>query len=98
MDTFPKIHSLYKELYGEIATLKNELKKDVNYSVQHAEIIDFIDTAEEILKESDTQLQNIERDIDMLNENLENRNLRDDDEDEREVRMVTGDDDDDDDE
>lgn len=95
MDTFPKIQSLYKELYGEIATLRTELKKDRNYSVQHAEIGDFIDTAEEVLKDSDTQFQNIEHDIDMLNENLENRNI-DDDEDEREVRLVTGDNDDDD--
>jgi vacuolar-type H+-ATPase subunit I/STV1 len=88
MDSFPQIYGLFSDLYNELANLKKELENDLNYSVQHAEIVDFVDDAEDALEEVEKQIRAIESDVDILTDALENRNDEED-EDEREVRMYS---------
>lgn len=97
MDTFPKIKNLFRELYDEIYLLKKDLENDLNYSADHAEIITFVEAAEDCLRDVAEQLQTIESDIDNLNDRLELRNNEDiDEDDERGARMYDQDNDDDD--
>jgi hypothetical protein len=90
MDSFAKINSLIKELFDELTSLKRELENDINYSASHAEIVTFVETAEEHLHEFMIEMRSIESDVDTLNEDIDEQRFSirfTDDEDELEDRM-----------
>ena len=73
MDSLPKINNLTNDLRNELTQLRKEIEKDVNYSANHADIITFVESAEEILHEFIVQMHNISSDIDMLNDTIYER-------------------------
>lgn len=96
MENFSKINALFKELYDELLTLKNDLENDVNYSPSHPELIHMAEMAEEALQDVETQISTIKDEWDNIDDAAENRGFQDDDDgDEREERYFNPDADDD---
>lgn len=87
MENFSKINGLFKELYDEFITLKNDLENDVNYSPSHPELIHMVEMAEESLQDVETQISAIKDEWDAIDNVAESRSFQDDDDgDDREER------------
>jgi peptidoglycan hydrolase CwlO-like protein len=81
MENFLKISAVFKELLDELSTLKTDLENDINYSVSHAEIVTLVEGVEDSVHEIETQVKDIEHDVDILNDEIEARQYKDNDED-----------------
>ena len=63
MESFTKINNAIIEVTTELVTIKNKLESDMNYSVNHAEIVTELENAECTLHDLGVELNEIQNNV-----------------------------------
>ena len=73
MGSIEKINDLIYDIFEELNTLKKSIETDINYSSEHADVVQYVEESEELLEEFKKQIKDAHQDLETLNEEIQEK-------------------------